>query len=93
MIQERFGDRDAASIEAEIGDSRQAAAAVALIANNRKAQILPPKPREPVLIRAGAGTDQPIIGLAAGTEEPTVLEENGDWRKVAYNGLVGYVKR
>ena len=92
-IQEKFGERDAASIEAEIGDSRQAAAAVALIANNRKALRLPPKPSEPLLIRAGASADQPIIGLIAGTEEPTVVEENAGWRKVIYKGLVGYVAR
>jgi len=64
-----------------------------MIANNRKALILPPKPAEPVLIRAGAGADQPIIGLIPGIEEPTVLEENAGWRKVAYKGLVGYVAR
>jgi hypothetical protein len=93
VIHEKFGDKDAASIEAEIGDSKQAAAAVEMIANNRKALILPPKPGAPVLIRAGAGSDQPIIGLIVGTEEPTVIEEIAGWRKVAYKGLVGYVAR
>jgi hypothetical protein len=93
VIHEKFGDSDAATIEAKIGDAKQATAAVALIANNRKAQLFPPKPGEPVLIRAGAGADQPIIGLIDGTEEPTVLEENAGWRKVAYKGLVGYVAR
>ena len=55
-------------------------------------KILPPA-GEPVLIRAGAGADEPIIGLIAATDEPTVLEENADWRKVAYKGLIGYVAR
>jgi ABC-type transporter Mla subunit MlaD len=93
VIQERFGDRDAASIEAEIGDSRQAGAAVALIANNKEAQLLPPTLVQPVVIRARPGADEPIIGVTAGTEEPTVLEENAGWRKVTYKGLIGYVAR
>jgi hypothetical protein len=54
---------------------------------------LPPQPGEPVLIRAGTGADQPVIGLIPGTEEPTVVEENASWRKVTYKGLVGYVAR
>jgi hypothetical protein len=91
MIQEKFGDKDAASIEAEIADPKEAAAAVALIAKNRDAQISPPKTGEPALIRAGAGADQPIIGVIAGADEATVLEENAGWSKVAYKGLVGYV--
>ena len=49
------------------------------------------KPGEPVLIRSGAGADKPVIGFIDGGAEPTVLEENAGWRKVAYKGLVGYV--
>jgi uncharacterized protein YraI len=93
-ILEHFGERDPASIEAEIGNSEQAAAAVALIANAKRASLVPSKAvAKPLLIRAGAGSNHPIIGLAPEGEQQVLVEGATGWSKVAYQGLVGYVAR
>ena len=95
ILLDRFRGRSAQAIEQEIGNKEHAAAVIDLIA---KAPPAASRARgaagDARVIRAAAGTAAPVIGLIARGEEPAVLEEDaggGAWRKVAYQGLVGYI--
>lgn len=48
-------------------------------------------PKHALPIHAGAGAHQPVIGLLPEGTTPTVLEQTGGWKKVAFEGVVGYV--
>lgn len=43
-------------------------------------------------VRAGAGENAERLGVLAGGETAELIALEGDWCKIKYNGLVGYVK-
>ncbi|HEY0320579.1 MAG TPA: SH3 domain-containing protein [Pyrinomonadaceae bacterium] len=95
-IMKLLAESDPKTIEIQLDDAEQAAAA-ALIARAKHAPLLDGEAAgDALLIRAGADANQPIIGLVEEGDKPTVLEENagvGDWMKVGYKGLVGYIAK
>ena len=44
-------------------------------------------------IRAGAGTDQSIIGKASNGAKLTIIGESGGWYRIKYNNITGYVSK
>ncbi len=48
--------------------------------------------KESVRVRASASTDAEVLGQLFTSEHCTLLEEQGEWCKVDYNGKTGYVK-
>lgn len=42
-------------------------------------------------IRSGAGTNYGIVGTVGGNATVNILEQQGSWYKISYNGTVGYV--
>lgn len=95
-IMKLIAESDPKTIEAQLNDAEQAAAAK-LIASAKHTPLEDEEAAEDaLLIRTGADANQPIIGLVPEGDKPTVLEENagdGDWMKVGYKGLVGYVAK
>ncbi|HKC65776.1 MAG TPA: SH3 domain-containing protein, partial [Pyrinomonadaceae bacterium] len=95
-IMKILAESDPEMIEAQLDDAEQAALA-ALIAETKHAPLQDEEVADhALLIRAGADANQPIIGLVPEGYKPTVLEENagtGDWMKVGYKGLVGYIAK
>lgn len=47
---------------------------------------------ETVRIRKEASTTSPVVELVSLNEELEILEQDGDWYKVKYNKITGYVK-
>lgn len=94
-LRKSFAANNAASLEGELGEVIQTALVVALKDDAAHAADETSQAADDGLpIHASASASQPVIGLVAGGEQPTVLEENvgeGGWKKVAYKGLVGYV--
>jgi hypothetical protein len=95
-IMKLLAESDPKTIEAQLDDPEQVAA-VALIARAKHAPLEDEEAAgDALVIRAGTDANQPIIGLVPEGDEPTVLEENvdaGDWLKVGYKGLVGYIAK
>jgi hypothetical protein len=93
-IMKLLAESDPKMIEAQLDDAEQAAAAKLLVTAKHAPLEDEEAGGEALLIRAGADASQPIIGLVPEGEKPTVLEETaGDWMKVGYRGLVGYVAK
>jgi len=94
VIRDRFAGKNVALIEQEIGNREQATRVAAMCAeaasntSNQGSSDAGPLP-----IRAGAGPSEPVIGVVEEGEQPTVLEAEADWAKVAYKGVVGYIAR
>ncbi|HTI70323.1 MAG TPA: SH3 domain-containing protein, partial [Candidatus Limnocylindria bacterium] len=87
---EHFGGKDLAQLEQMTGSEEKALQIRELLANTELTKHTPPSAAQP--IHAGASLDQPVIGLLPEGTIPTVLEEGGGWKKVAFQGVVGYVR-
>ena len=48
---------------------------------------------EPVSVRGGAGTDSSKIGSAYSGDSYKILGEEGDWYKIDYKGVTGYIRK
>lgn len=89
----RSAPRKVAAIGGELDEAGEAAPVHALKANPEHDAQQPPATTDKALpLHAGADANQPVIGLVADGEQPTLLAEDaGGWKKVAYKGLVGYI--
>ncbi len=68
----------------------------------RVAGLLRPKPQAPTTVRAtlragswnvraGAGTNYPVLGVIGGSSTWDTTVVSGNWRKINFNGKAGYV--